>query len=176
MARRTTSTLSLIGAQRQKEAMKPLHSNQTIPNTIQIDYALDMARHKNAMILLRVLIACLIAIHGWHRLLSPDGPDGLGEAVTAFGFPAGLALGWLITLVEAFGASLFALGWLVFPLGLFYTFLYVMAIIFYHAPHGWFSSGSGVDGCEYAVLLVGSLLCVTAQYVPNWAGVRRHQA
>ncbi|PRC92490.1 DoxX family protein [Solimicrobium silvestre] len=132
---------------------------------------LTIDRNKNALIFLRILISCLIAVHGWHRLIYSD-PADLGGAITDFGFPVGLALGWLITLVEAFGAPLFAMGWLVFPLGVFYTFVYVMAIIFYHAPHGWFSSGSGADGCEYAVLLVGGLLCVSTQHVPTWITVR----
>ncbi|MFZ6747899.1 DoxX family protein [Undibacterium sp. Ren11W] len=133
-------------------------------------FAID--RNKNALVFLRVLIACLIAVHGWHRLLYSD-PADLGGAITDFGFPAGLALGWLISLFEALGAPLFAFGYLVFPLGVFYSFVYVMAIVFYHAPHGWFSSGSGADGCEYAVLLVGALLSVTVQYVPAWLAMRK---
>lgn len=124
--------------------------------------------NKNALIFLRILAAGLIAAHGWHRLLNPSDVADLGGAITRIGFPAGLPLGWLITLVEAFGTPLLALGWLVFPLGLFYLFLYVMAIIFYHAPQGWYSSGSGVDGAEYAVLLVSVLLCVTTQHMPAW--------
>ncbi len=130
-------------------------------------------RKMNALTLLRILIAGLIAAHGWHRLLFPGGPADLGGAITDFGFPAGLALGWLITLAEAFGSALFALGRLVFPLGLFFTFVYTMAIIFYHAPQGWYTSGTSADGCEYAVLLVGALLCVTAQYAPAWANPRK---
>ncbi|MBC3863173.1 DoxX family protein [Undibacterium jejuense] len=130
------------------------------------------SNHSNQkmMIFLRVLIAALITIHGWARLFFAvpafSGPADLGGAITDMGFPAGLALGWLITIVEAFGAPLFAWGRFVFPLGLFFTFIYTMSTIFYHAPHGWFSSGSGSDGCEYAVLLVGSLICVWSQYIP----------
>ena len=106
-------------------------------------------------------------------LLTAGGPADLGGAITDFGFPAGLALGWLITLAEALGAPVFALGRLVFPLGVFYTFVYVMATIFYHAPHGWYSSGTSADGAEYAVLLASAFACVTAQYVPAWMDVRK---
>ena len=78
---------------------------------------------KNVLIFMRLLISGLIGAHGWHRLIFADpafsGPADLGGAITDFGFPAGLALGWLITWVEAFGAQLFAMGRLIFPLGMF---------------------------------------------------------
>jgi putative oxidoreductase len=128
-------------------------------------------RSKNALTLLRILSAGLIAAHGWHRLINGDAPD-LGGAITDMGFPAGLALGWIITIAEAFGAPLLALGRFAFPLSAFFTFIYTMSTIFYHAPHGWYTSGSNKDGCEYPVLLVGVLLCVCMQYAPSWSELR----
>src|SRR4051812_43817904 len=105
-------------------------------------------RSKRALILLRATISLLIAIHGWHRMLFSDVAD-LGEGITHIGFPAGLALAWLITLAESLGAIAYAFGLFVFPLTAFYVFVYTTSLLFYHLRHGWFASGSGANGCEY---------------------------
>jgi putative oxidoreductase len=123
-------------------------------------------RSEQALIVLRVTISLLIAIHGWHRMLYGF-VDDLGDGVTQIGFPAGLALAWLITLAEAFGALAYARGLFVLPLTAFYVFVYTVSILFYHSRHGWYSSGGGANGCEYPVLLVSAFLCVGYLALPE---------
>ena len=123
-----------------------------------------------SLTVIRLVAALLIAIHGWHRLYSGDVGD-LGEAISRH-LPMGLALAWVVTIFEAFGALLFAAGRLIasgrllFPLGLVYTLIYVTSICIYHAPHGWFTSGTDQDGCEYPVLLVAAFVSITIANLP----------
>lgn len=128
-----------------------------------------------ALTLIRVAAALLIAIHGWHRIINGD-EAGLGAAIarhTPLGDSMGLFLGWAVTIFEAFGAPVFAAGRLiasgrlVFPLGLVFMTIYATAAYIYHAPHGWFSSGTDQDGAEYAVLLVAAFTCVTIAHLPS---------
>ena len=127
------------------------------------------------LIIIRVVAAALIAIHGWHRLLNNDVAD-LGDFIADY-LPMGHALGWVVTILEAFGAPIFAAGGLiasgrlVFPLGLINMFVYTMAVLLYHLPHGWFTSGTNKDGCEYGVLLVAAFASVTWAHMPE--GLKR---
>jgi putative oxidoreductase len=134
-------------------------------------------RSTQSLIVLRVTIACLIAIHGWHRLLTGSVPD------LDMGWPFGLFLAWVVTLLEAVAAPLFALGRLVFPLSLVYVFIYTTGLLTYHLGHGWFTSGTDKDGCEYPVLLIVAFLCVAWQHAPfrkggsiNQSERRQHHA
>lgn len=127
-----------------------------------------------SLTLIRIVAALLIAIHGWHRLLEPD-VAGLGEAIARhlpIGEPMGQFLGWVVTILEAFGAPIFAAGnliasgRLIFPLGLMHMFTYVTSLCIYHLPHGWFTSGTDKDGCEYPVLLIAAFASVTFAHMP----------
>jgi|GEM_PF-4355767 len=120
---------------------------------------------QTALILLRIVAASLIAVHGWHRLINGD-VDGLSERIGSY-FPFGLFLGWAVTLFEAIGAPIFAFGRFVFPLSLVYVLIYTMSICIYHYPHGWFTSGTDADGCEYPVLLVTAFCCIAYAHLPE---------
>ena len=128
-------------------------------------------RNTLALTILRVTLATLIAIHGWHRFLSGDVAD-FGHGLDHRGYPFGMLLAWTITGLEMIGAVVFALGRCVFPLSVVYIFLYGTAILIYHLPHGWFSSGTDVDGCEYAVLLVAGFVCTALSHAPTLGMLR----
>lgn len=118
---------------------------------------------RNLWLFLRLLVAILIAIHGWARLLE--------NAVTPFGqwlntqgiAPLGPAVAWAITLLEIGGTVLLALGRFTRPLALLYAGIYAVGIALVHAPAGWFVVGLGRNGAEYSVLLIGVLLAVALQ-------------
>ncbi len=126
-------------------------------------------RKQLALVLLRVTLALLIAIHGWHRFIE-GGVNDMGHGFENRGYPVGMLLAYTITGLEMFGTMVYAYGRLVFPLSAIYVFIYSMAIAVYHWPHGWFSSGTDADGCEYAVLLIVGFICVGMQHMPGLAG------
>jgi putative oxidoreductase len=121
-------------------------------------------RRKYAWIVLRVTLAVLIAIHGWHRFFSDGAITEWGASLSARGFPFGVQLAGTVTGLEMFASLIFASGYAVAPLSLVYAFIYSMGIMLHHLPNGWFSSGSDADGCEYPVLLIIAFLCTGFQH------------
>ncbi len=119
----------------------------------------DARRAAAALRVLRVLLAGLIAAHGWARWYS-GGVVPFGSWLDGLGFPFGLGIATAVTAVEIFGTPLFALGRAVFPLSLLYSAIYLMGIALVHAKAGWFVVGLGRNGMEYSVLLIVSLLAV----------------
>lgn len=119
-------------------------------------------------IALRVVLAGLIAAHGWARLIA-GGVDPFGNWLTSLGFPLGHAIAWGVTIIEMAGTPLFAFGRFVAPLSVAYAAIYTVGIALVHAKAGWFVVGLGRNGMEYSVLLIVALLCVGAQHWPRKA-------
>lgn len=114
----------------------------------------------------RLLLAGIIAAHGWARLLA-GAVEPFGSFLDAQGFPFGALIAWGITLFEIGGTPLLALGrWFVSILCAVYAFIYLMGIVLVHAAEGWFVVGLGRNGMEYSVLLVASLLLVGLNHMP----------
>jgi len=115
-------------------------------------------------IVLRILLAGLIAAHGWARLIE-GGVVPFGSWLSGLGLPGGLVIASAITGIEIVGTFFFLLGRWVLPLSLVYAFIYTMGIALVHASDGWFVVGLGRNGAEYSVLLITCLLCVGLQHV-----------
>ncbi len=114
--------------------------------------------------LLRLVLAGLIAAHGWARWWS-DAVTPFGSWLESLGFPFGMAIAVGITAFEILGTLLLAWGrFLVLPLTLVYAAIYATGIVLVHAPAGWFVVGLGRNGVEYSVLLITCLLCVGVQH------------
>lgn len=126
----------------------------------------DLPRLQQAMTGLRLLLALLIAMHGWSRLLS-GGYAPFGEFLTAQGFPLGLQIAISITAFEILGSLLLAWGRLILPLCAGFVFIYIMGIVLVHWPHGWFVVGAGRNGMEYSVLLIAGLIAQAWQQWPR---------
>lgn len=122
------------------------------------------ARSDIAWGLLRILLAGLIAAHGWARLLA-GGVVPFGEWLDAQGVPLGFLVAAAVTGFEIVGTVLLVLRRWVAVLCLFYAGIYAMGIALVHAPAGWFVVGLGRNGAEYSVLLIACLFCVGLQHV-----------
>ena len=120
-------------------------------------------RSAGGWLILRLVLAAFIAAHGWARLTA-GGVVPFGDWLDSQGIPAGFVLASLITAIEILGTPLFALGWLVFPLSLVYSAIYLAGIFLVHLPAGWFVVGLGRNGAEYSVLLITCLLLVGTQH------------
>jgi len=113
---------------------------------------------------LRLLLAGLIAAHGWGRLLA-GAVVPFGGWLSGQGFPLGFVIAAAVTAFEIIGTPLLAFRKAVFPLTVAYAFIYAMGIWLVHAPAGWFVVGLGRNGAEFSVLLIVCLLCVGLQHV-----------
>src|SRR5262245_4982957 len=123
----------------------------------------ETSRSQLAWLVLRLVLAGLVAAHGYYRLLT-GGSSGFGQWLTSQGVPFGLVVAWAVTLSEVVGSVLLALGLWVFPVTLLLSAIYVVGIAMVHAPNGWFVVGAGRNGVEYSVLLIATLLCVGFQH------------
>ena len=112
-----------------------------------------------ALTLLRAGTALVMIIHGvaraWLGIV-----DDFGVAFGAWGFPAGLALAWTITIVEIAGGALLAAGFFVLPLCAWFAFQLLMGIYLIHGRIGWFVVGAGRNGMEFSALLLLCLLVI----------------
>lgn len=112
------------------------------------------------IVVFRILVAGLIGVHGWARLLA-DAIYPFGGFLDAQGFPFGVAIAWAITLLEIVGTILIMVGSRYTSLlCLVFATVYIGGIALVHAAEGWFVVGLGRNGMEYSVLLVASLLLV----------------
>lgn len=127
-------------------------------------------RSARALLLLRLLLAGLIAAHGWARWLA-GGVAPFGTWLDGLGFgAAGLWIAIAITAFEIAGTVLLALGRWVSALALVYIAIYATGIALVHWPAGWFVVGLGRNGMEYSVLLIAGL---AAQAYVHWPERRR---
>ncbi|HEX4871444.1 MAG TPA: DoxX family protein [Nevskiaceae bacterium] len=118
---------------------------------------------------LRVLLAGLIAAHGWARALA-GGVAPFGSFLEAQGLPAGAWLAMGITGLEIIGPVSLLIGRAVAPLCALYSLIYMAGIVLVHAPAGWFVVGLGRNGSEYSVLLIACLLMVGWRHHRPWRG------
>jgi putative oxidoreductase len=121
------------------------------------------ARSRAAWLGLRVVLATLIAAHGWMRFAG-GGVVPFGDWLTSQGVPMGFAVAAAITAIEVLGTPLYAAGWFVPVLSVAYASIYLAGIAMVHAREGWFVVGAGRNGAEYSVLLIVCLLCVGLQH------------
>lgn len=124
--------------------------------------SLDLAspqRAARSLVAIRLLLAGLIAAHGWARWYY-GGVVPFGNWLDGLGFPLGIAIAVGVTAVEIAGTPLLAWGRLVRPLCLVYSAVYLMGIVLVHASAGWFVVGLGRNGMEYSVVLIACLLAV----------------
>lgn len=123
--------------------------------------------------LLRVGVAAIMLIHGVARV-SFGIVDDFGGAFAQWGFPAGNALAWTITVVEIAGGLALAAGIAITPLAAWFVFQLAMGIYLIHGRVGWFVVGAGRNGAEFSVLLILCLLVVMLTASAGYA-LTRHR-
>ena len=121
----------------------------------------------------RLLLALLIGVHGWYRLLHGGSPL-FGEWLMGLGIPLPYVVAWGITIAEIIGSACLAIGVCVRPFALLFMAIYTMGVVLIHAAEGWFVVGAGRNGMEYSVLLIGSLaLGALRIHAPLWQAFPR---
>jgi putative oxidoreductase len=102
---------------------------------------------------LRIGVATLLFIHGAFRATG-GGVAPFGGFLHQVGLPMGLAVAWLLTIVEIIGGPLLAAGLFVRPLIAWFFVELIVGIVLVHAREGWFVVGGGRNGAEYSALLL----------------------
>jgi putative oxidoreductase len=113
-----------------------------------------------ATILLRATLGLLLTVHGVYRIFD-GGVTGFGGFLGSEHVPFGVAVAWLVTIVEVVGGPALVFGWFVRPLCAWFATELFAGIVLVHAKDGWFVVGGGRNGMEYSVLLIIALI-VTA--------------
>lgn len=113
------------------------------------------------LIVFRIVVALLLVAHGVIRL-STGGVNGFGEFLNSKGFMIGPAIAWFLTIFEIVGGLLMAAGYFVKWIAAIFIIEIAMGIILVHAKNGWFVVGHTLNGVEYSVLLIFSLLVIAA--------------
>ena len=110
-------------------------------------------RARIAAHVLRAAPAAMMVIHGTYRVFD-RGVGGFGEFLGSQGLPLGIAVAWLLTLVEIAGGLTLIAGRFIMPLCLWFACEHVVGILTVHVHEGWFVVGGGRNGAEYSVLLL----------------------
>ena len=106
-----------------------------------------------ALTLLRIGTAGIMIVHGIARaMLGIVG--NFGVALNQWGFPAGAAIAWTITLVEILGGAALAAGLFVRPLAAWFILQLAAGIYLIHGRVGWFVVGAGRNGAEFSTYLI----------------------
>lgn len=113
----------------------------------------------NALIIIRILLATVMFIHGAARI-SNGTIGGFGEFLSAQGLPIGFYLAWGITLFELIGSVMLAVGFYSWIIALVFALQLAVGIYMIHWNEGWFVVGAGRNGMELSVVLIVSLLAV----------------
>jgi putative oxidoreductase len=116
---------------------------------------------------LRLAVASVFVVHGVTRLVLGT-VDAFGGFLTGRGLPGGVAIAWVLTLVEIAGGLALAAGLFVRPLALWFAVQILTGIAMVHAREGWFVVGAGRNGAEYSALIVACLTAVALTDAIAW--------
>lgn len=116
-------------------------------------------RNQTALIIIRVLLAAVMFIHGAARI-SNGTVGGFGEYLGSQGFPLGFYLAWAITIFELVGSVLLAAGFYSWIIALVFAVQLGVGVYLIHSREGWFVVGSGRNGMEFCFVLIVLLLAI----------------
>jgi putative oxidoreductase len=91
--------------------------------------------------IVRVAIAAIISVHGFHALLDPPKTAGFGEYLGSLGFPFGVALAWFIVFLQITCCIALVFRRLIVPACIGNIIILGFGIVLIHAPRrmvcGW---------------------------------------
>lgn len=116
--------------------------------------------------LIRIVVALLLSVHSIYRIIAGD-VGGFGGYLSSIGFPLGVFLAWLITLLTLASSIALVFGRLIVPACLCHIVVLLAGILLDHRHDGWFVVGGGRNGMEYSVLLIACLMGVLWSHWPR---------
>ena len=112
-----------------------------------------------ALVMIRVVLAALMFVHGAARI-SNGTVDDFGGFLRSQCIPLGFFIAWGITLFEIVGSVLLAVGSYAWIIALLFAVELAAGVAMVHWKEGWFVVGAGRNGMEYSALLIASFLAV----------------
>jgi putative oxidoreductase len=114
---------------------------------------------KQSLMIARVVTASLFMAHAIVRIVKNTIP-GFGSFMESLGFPNGVMVVWMITVVEIVaGLALIVNRQVKIAASALFTIAFV-GIILIHYRQGWFVGEHGTGGSEYSVALMVLLLII----------------
>lgn len=132
-------------------------------------FTISPVQTNRSLDIVRIVLAVLYGIHPVSRIINGDVSD-FGEALAARGFPFGLLEAWLVTLAQLAGSIALIVNRLVLVSSMANIFILVAGILILHIHHGWYVVGSGTNGMEYSVMLIGCFFALVWAYWPRVSG------
>ena len=123
-------------------------------------------KKSSALVLLRLVVATLLFIHGAARIANGT-VDDFGGFLGSQGLPLGFFAAWGVTIFELVGSVLLAVGFYTWIIALLFAAELAVGIALVHWKEGWFVVGAGRNGMEFSVLLIASLIAIA---VANYKG------
>lgn len=114
-----------------------------------------------SLLLLRIAVPFMLIAHAMIRITG--GTIGrFANFLEERGFIFGLAIVWLITIVELAGGILMMLGYYTRWIAAIFIVQLILGIIIIHAAKGWFVGEHGTGGVEYSLVLIVALVVIAA--------------
>lgn len=117
---------------------------------------------EGAFTILRIVTPLLFMAHATARIVKGTIPQ-FALFMGNVGFPAPIAVVWLITLVELVAGTMILLNYKVRWAGLGLASIAFGGIVLIHAQLGWWVGEHGTGGSEYSVALLVMLLALIAR-------------
>lgn len=119
-----------------------------------------------ALHLVRIAAAATMVIHGVARVAG-KGVTPFGGFLSQQGLPFGVAIAWVLTVVEIVGGLVLLAGLARRPLSLWFAAQLAVGIVMVHGSQGWFVVGAGRNGAEYSVVLIACFLATAWAATPG---------
>lgn len=125
---------------------------------LRVDAWLSLPR---TLVVARIATALFFSIHAVVRIMVGSIPQ-FGKFMESLGFPNGVIVVWLITILELTAATAMIAGFCVRCAAAALGAIAVGGIVLIHRHFGWFVGEHGTGGMEYSVALIVLLLVVAS--------------
>lgn len=133
---------------------------------IQQWYKTNPANPNLGLAAVRIGVALIILMHPLHGYTHIENIPHFGEFLTSLGYPFGLALAWMVLLIQTASSLALLANRFVVPACLGHIIIICFGQIHVHAQYGWYVVGPGNGGLEWGFILLSSLIGVLLAYWP----------
>ena len=117
--------------------------------------------------IVRITIAIILAVHGFHGLFNPKAMAGFGGYLSSIGFPFGVAFAWSVVFIQIISSAALIANRFVVAACIGHMVILGVGVFLEHARHGWFVVGAGRNGMEYSITLIACLFAILYAYWPR---------
>ena len=122
--------------------------------------------------IVRITIAVILAVHGFHGLFNPKAMAGFGGYLSSIGFPFGVGFAWSVVFIQIICSAALIANRFVVAACIGHMVILGVGVFLEHARHGWFVVGAGRNGMEYSITLIACLFAILYAYWPRGSKIR----